>query len=137
MITYVGGSFDFFHSGHVNFLRQCAKLGEVVVALNSDEFIDEYKGKHLMSYEERKKVLEGCRYVYKVVPHLTGQDSKPTIIKVKPDIIAIGSDWAGKDYYKQMSFTQEWLDELEILLIYLPYTLEISSTKLKKRCQEL
>ena len=134
LIVYTGGTFDLPHSGHVNFLRKCAELGSVIVALNTDEFIAEYKGKPpVMSYEERRAVLEEFRCVTRVIPNMWGADSKPTIEKVLPDIIAIGSDWARKDYYAQMQFDQDWLDERHISLIYIPYTKGISSTELKKR----
>lgn len=133
-IVYTGGTFDLFHAGHVNFLRQCAMLGEVVVSLNTDEFITEYKGRApVMKYQERKRVLEGCRYVSKVVPNEGGKDSKPAILKVKPDIIAIDTGWALLDYYKQMSFTQDWIDEQGMVLVYLPRTQDISTTDIKKR----
>lgn len=132
--VYTGGTFDLFHSGHANFLSKCAQLGRVVVALNSDEFIMEYKKKpSIMSFEERKAVLESCRWVSEVVPNLAGADSKPTIQMVKPDIIAIGTDWARKDYYAQMQFDQDWLDDQGISLIYIPYTKGISTTNLKWR----
>jgi glycerol-3-phosphate cytidylyltransferase-like family protein len=52
---------------------------------------------------------------------------------VNPDIIAIGDDWAKKDYYKQMQFTQNWLDKKNILLVYLAYTSGISTTEIKNR----
>ena len=134
MIIYCGGTFDLFHSGHVNFLRQCANLGKVAIALNTDEFVSSYKGKApIMTYSEREKVLLSCKYVHCVVPNLSNQDSKPTILKVKPDVIAIGTDWMGKDYYAQMGFTQEWLDKHNIVLVYVPYTLNISTTQLKQR----
>lgn len=133
--AYTGGTFDCFHNGHVNFLRQCKAIADkVVVSLNTDEFIKSYKGAGpIYSYEERKKVLEGCRYVDRVVPNIGGADSKPAILQVKPDFVIIGSDWAGKDYYKQMQFTQEWLDEQGIVLIYVPYTVNISTTDIKRR----
>lgn len=86
-----------------------------------------------MSYEERKEVLLGCKYVDDVILNIGGSDSKPAILKVKPKFIAIGSDWANKDYYSQMQFTQEWLDIHEIILLYLPYTNSISTTEIKKR----
>jgi glycerol-3-phosphate cytidylyltransferase len=134
LLVYTGGTFDLFHSGHVNFLRKCNQLGDVTVALNTDEFIESYKGKPpIMSYEERRAVLESCRYVSAVVPNEGGADSTITISDVEPDIIAIGSDWARRDYYKQMGFTQDWLDERGISLIYIPYTGGISTTKLKAR----
>lgn len=136
-VVYTGGTFDLFHAGHVNFLRQCHLLGEVIVALNTDEFIEAYKGtKPIMSYKERKKVLESCRYVSKVVPNEGGQDSTITITKVKPDIVAIGTDWIVKDYYQQMQFTQDWLDANNIVLVYLPYTQDISTTNVKERIRK-
>lgn len=132
--VYTGGTFDLFHSGHVNFLRQCAVLGKVTVSLNTDEFVEEYKGKKpIIGYKDRESVLRACRYVDDVVPNVGGKDSKITIEKVKPNIIAIGTDWAAKDYYKQMGFTQEWLDERGIVLCYIPYTPDISSTIIKTR----
>ena len=132
---YTGGTFDLFHSGHVNFLKMCKKIADyVIVSLNTDEFIYEYKNSYpIVSYENRKEVLLSCRYVDEVIPNIDGKDSKPAILSVSPDFIAIGTDWAKKDYYKQMDFTQEWLDENNITLIYLPYTENISTTEIKKR----
>lgn len=134
MITYTGGTFDLFHAGHVDLLRRCSLLGEVVVSLNTDEFIAQYKGKApIHTYEERKEVLESCRYVSKVVPNEGGEDSKVAILKVGPDYIAIGSDWAIRDYYKQMGFTQEWLDSQGITLVYIPRVRIMSSSLVKER----
>ncbi len=131
---YTGGTFDLFHSGHVNFLGKCADLGEVVVALNTDEFIAGYKGKPpVCSFSERLAVLEACVWVDKVIPNYAGADSRPAIESVRPNIIAIGTDWARRDYHAQMGFDQDWLDERDISLIYIPYTQSISTTKLKER----
>lgn len=134
--VYTGGTFDLFHRGHVQFLKQCAEFGSVTVSLNTDEFIYGYKGKApVISYEDRKAVLEACVWVDRVVPNVGGADSKQAILEVQPDVIAIGSDWARKDYYKQMGFTQDWLDDNGIMLLYIPYTDGISSTEIKRRLQ--
>jgi len=137
-IVYTGGTFDLFHSAHVRFLAACRRLagpdGEVVVSLNTDAFIEAYKGKPpVMTFAERKAILLGCRYVDQVVANIGGADSKPAIELVMPDLIVIGDDWAKKDYYAQMGFTQEWLDERGIGLAYVPYTQSISTTNIKKR----
>lgn len=133
--VYTGGTFDLFHRGHVNFLRQCKEIGDyVIVSLNTDEFIYRYKGEYpVVSYEDRKEVLLSCKYVDKVIPNSEGEDSKPAILDVNPKFIVIGSDWAKKDYYKQMNFTQEWLDENGYMLIYIPYTENVSTTLIKKK----
>jgi glycerol-3-phosphate cytidylyltransferase len=131
---YTGGTFDLFHSGHVNLLRRCSELGDVVVSLNTDEFIEGYKGKPpVLSYQEREAVLKSCKYVDQVVPNVGGSDSKIAIELIQPDYIAIGSDWAKKNYHEQMGFTQDWLDARGIGLVYIPYTKGVSSTNIKGR----
>ena len=135
--VYTGGTFDLFHSGHVNFLKRCQEIagvgGRVVVALNTDEFVFNYKKKKpILSFQQRKDVLDSCRYVDEVVENSGGEDSKITIEMVQSvDVIAIGSDWATKNYYAQMQFNQDWLDSKNISLIYIPYTKGISSTFIK------
>lgn len=131
---YTGGTFDLPHANHVRFLRKCAQLGEVFVSLNTDEFIAEYKGKPpVMTYEERRTVIQEFRCVKYVLPNSGGADSKEAILAVEPDIIAIGSDWARRDYYLQMGFTQDWLDERGIQLLYIPYGKGVSTTEIKRR----
>lgn len=137
-VIYCGATFDVLHAGHINFLRQCrtiaGKEGRVVVSLNTDEFIKAYKGTApLFNYEERKSLLEQSEYVDEVIPNVGGVDSKPAILQVKPTFIVVGSDWASKDYYTQMKFTQEWLDKQGIVLIYVPYTSIISTSEIKRR----
>jgi glycerol-3-phosphate cytidylyltransferase len=137
-IVYTGGTFDLFHSGHVNLLKKCREVagqdGLVVVSLNTDAFIKEYKGKPpVCSDAERESVLLACKYVDQVVMNVGGKDSRIAIEIVQPDYILIGSDWAKKDYYAQMGFDQDWLDERGIGLIYVPYTKNISSTNIKGR----
>lgn len=133
-IIYTGGTFDLPHPGHYRLFRRAASLGKLVVSLNTDEFITSYKGKPpVLSYAEREEILMACKWVYHVIPNSGGADSTIAIEEVSPDYIIIGSDWAKKDYYKQMGFTQEWLDERGIGLIYVPYTKGISTTDLKVR----
>lgn len=134
LTIYTGATFDLPHAGHVNFLHACSQLGRVVVSLNTDEFIKAYKGQPpVMTYEERATLVSAIRYVDQVIPNSGGADSTIAIETIQPDIIAIGSDWARKDYYAQMNFTQDWLDSRNISLIYIPYTDGISTTDIKSR----
>jgi glycerol-3-phosphate cytidylyltransferase len=134
LIVYTGGTFDLPHPGHYRLLERAAQLGRVVVALNTDEFIEKYKGKApVLTYSEREEILLACKWVYRVVPNLGGENSTIAIEMVAPNYVLIGSDWAHKDYYTQMGFTQDWLDERGIGLIYVPYTPGISTTEIKRR----
>ena len=104
----------------------------MTVSLNTDEFVEEFKGRRpVIPYEARREVLEACRYVHEVVPNIGGADSKPAINAVQPDIIAIGSDWLERDYFAQMGFTPDWLVGQGITLIYLAYTDGVSSSEIR------
>jgi cytidyltransferase-like protein len=138
--VYTGGTFDCLHVGHVHFLWQCRMIagpeGRVVVALNTDDFISRFKNrKPVFNYDERLSHLQMLRpaLVDEVVPNSNGEDSKPTILRVKPNFIVIADDWAKKDYYKQMNFTQEWIDENNMVLMYVPYAKNISTTEIRNR----
>ena len=134
-VLYTGGTFDLFHFGHQNFLKQCKNVAdEVVVSLNTDDFVERFKGsKPILTFREREQSLNYCKFVDRVIKNSAGEDSRSCILTVRPQIIAIGDDWAHKDYYKQMCFDQQWLDHNQITLIYIPYTRGISATEIKKR----
>ena len=134
-VLYTGGTFDLFHFGHQNFLKQCKRISDhVVVSLNTDDFTERYKGQApILRYEEREQSLRYSKYVDEVIKNGAGEDSKSCILTVKPTIIAIGDDWAAKDYYKQMCFDQCWLDDNQITLVYIPYTRGISVTDIRNR----
>jgi cytidyltransferase-like protein len=133
-IIYTGGTFDLPHRGHVRFLQQCAELGDVVVALNTDKFVTDYKGRPpVMSFDERAAVIGEFASVKEVIPNTGGADSRVAIDLVSPDILAIGSDWAVRNYHKQMGLDQAWLDNRGIWLVYIPYTLGVSTTEIRAR----
>jgi glycerol-3-phosphate cytidylyltransferase len=135
--VYTGGSFDLPHPGHYRLLERAAQFGDVVVSLNLSSFSEQYKGKKLvLSYEERREILLACKWVTDVVPNIGGADSKPAIELVKPNFILVGSDWAERDYHKQMGFTQDWLDARDISLVYVPYSRDVSTTDIRKRVIE-
>lgn len=139
MIVYNGGSYDLIHRAHVDVFRQLRDLagpyGIVVVALNTDAFIEEFKGHPPVTpYEDRAAVLRGMRNIDRVIPNVGGADSRPAIEEVGPDIIAAGHDWYSPDdsrYCAQMGFTREWLDDRRIRLTYLAWMDGYSSTNLR------
>lgn len=137
MIAYTGGTFDLFHFGHSRLLERCKKAagdnGCLVVSVNTDEFCSQYKELPVCSLSERMEAVASCKWVDKVIVNSGGADSKPAIIEAKADLVIVGSDWQNKDYYKQMGFTQEWLDERNIGVMYIPYTEGISTTIIKSR----
>ena len=64
----VTGGFDPLHSGHIKLLKDAHKFHpNVIVGLNSDEWLARKKGKPFMPYNERKVILEELNCVNKVI----------------------------------------------------------------------
>lgn len=67
-ISVVSGGFDPIHSGHIEYFKAAKKLGEkLVVALNSDQWLINKKGKYFMPFEERKIIIENLSVVDEVI----------------------------------------------------------------------
>lgn len=138
LTVYNGGTFDLFHWGHIEMLKRCKELagddGLLVVAVNSDEFVKRYKGrKPVMTLDERMAVVRACRWVDEVYVNYGDEDSREGILDAGADLVVTGSDWLGRDYMKQMSFDEKWLQDNGIGVVFLPYTRGISTTEIRAR----
>ena len=57
------------HHGHIRLLKKASEIGDVVVALTTDDEIKRTKGyTPELNFEERKEILEAIKYVKEVVP---------------------------------------------------------------------
>lgn len=62
-------SLTLLHHGHIRLLQKASELGDVVVALTTDEGVLGSKGyTPELSYEERKEIVSAIKYVKEVVP---------------------------------------------------------------------
>lgn len=133
MVIYTQGSFDLIHSGHLSLLKRCKRLGRVVVSLLSDEAYLIYRGyQPAKPYSERKIILEATNLVDEIIVG-DNTKTKEELEKIKPDMVVVGTDWVGKNIYKQYGVDREWLDKKSIVLAFLPYTENISSTIIRER----
>ena len=81
-IIVLSGGFDPVHKGHLRMFREASWLGhQVIVGLNSDEWLKRKKGKPFMKFEERKEILEGFRYINQVLPFDDSDDTACDLIK--------------------------------------------------------
>jgi glycerol-3-phosphate cytidylyltransferase len=121
VITY--GTFDLMHMGHINLLKRAKDLGDyLIVAISTDEFNALKNKKAYHSYENRKIMLEAIRYVDEVIPENTWEQKIEDVKNHGIDVFVMGDDWKGKfDCLR---------DHCEV--VYLPRTVGISTTKIKK-----
>jgi len=97
-IVFTNGCFDILHAGHVRYLKQARKLGDVlIVGLNSDRSVSAIKpGRPINSEKNRAEVLAGLAAVDYVV--VFSEKTPYSLIKaLKPDILVKGGDWKKED----------------------------------------
>lgn len=133
------GTFDLLHPGHVHLLKACRRLagphGEVVVAVNRDEFVERYKGhRPVMAEVERRLMVEQLSYVTRAIVN-TGDEYAGRIIEAQgPALLVIGADWRDRDYLGQLNVTTDDLDRWGVLgPVYVPLLAAHSSTRLRER----
>ena len=67
-IIIVSGGFDPLHSGHIAYFKSAKELGnKLIVALNSNEWLINKKGKFFMPFLERKAIVENLSCVDLVI----------------------------------------------------------------------
>lgn len=131
-VVLAAGTFDLFHPGHVNLLRHGSLLGAVVAAVNTDRFVEQYKGRPpIMTLAERLKTVAACRYVVRVV--VNDGPLTPVLEMIRPRYLIHGSDWEPGRYLQQIGVPARWQKEVEIVTV--PYTEGVSTTELIDRCR--
>jgi rfaE bifunctional protein nucleotidyltransferase chain/domain len=94
-IVFTNGCFDILHRGHVTYLAEARKLGDLlVVGVNSDASVKRLKGEErpINSQDDRKYVLSQLKSVD--FAEIFYEDTPLNLIlAVKPDVLVKGGDW--------------------------------------------
>jgi rfaE bifunctional protein nucleotidyltransferase chain/domain len=94
-IVFTNGCFDILHRGHVAYLTEARRLGDVLImGLNSDASVRRLKGptRPVNNETDRKFVLENLRCVDAV--EIFEDDTPLELIKaIRPGILVKGGDW--------------------------------------------
>lgn len=125
------GTWDPVHADHVALMHRCERYADqVLVGVNSDTFVRTYRREPAVFTEkERMEQVEAVGYQ----PLLNDGPGRELIDRVRPTLIAVGSDWLARDYMGQIGVTVDWLEDREIGLLFLPRGTTISSTAMKER----
>jgi D-beta-D-heptose 7-phosphate kinase/D-beta-D-heptose 1-phosphate adenosyltransferase len=94
-IVMTNGCFDLLHPGHIRYLQQAAKLGDLlIVAVNDDDSVRRLKGagRPVNTVEDRMAVLAALEAVDFVLPF--SEDTPERLIDlVAPDTLVKGGDY--------------------------------------------
>ena len=94
-IVFTNGCFDIFHVGHLRYLKESSKYGDIlIVGLNSDSSVKRLKGEKrpIVNQDERAELIASLSFVSYVV--IFDDDTPFEIIKkIKPNIITKGGDY--------------------------------------------
>ena len=130
VIGYTAGVFDLFHIGHVNLLRNAKTMCDhLIVTVGTDELVKSYKNKvPLIPFEQRIEIVRSCKYADTVIPQ-EDRNFFEVWKKMKFDIMFVGGDWYGAE---EIQTLEKQFKEFGVKIIYLPYTKNISSTRINK-----
>ena len=129
-IVFTNGCFDVLHFGHVHYLLEAKKLGDIlVVGLNSDDSVRRLKGpsRPINGEKERAFVLAALACVDYVV--VFDEDTPKELIEtVRPDVLVKGGDYTldnivGADFVTQNGGT----------VTTIPFVEGFSSTRIIKK----
>jgi len=100
-IGFACGMFDLFHAGHVLMLKECKEhCDHLIVALNKGTNIsgeiNPGKRKPFYSIEERKLIMESCRFVDEVLVYGSEEELYEIMKNKQITVRFLGDDYKGK-----------------------------------------
>lgn len=133
-VIYPGG-FDLFHEAHLVALNIAKRVagpgGELMVGVNSDEFMRHYKRQPMNTQTRRVLDVESAGIADQVFIWNGPDRQDEQILNSGADVYIAGTDWLGKDLARQLGLhSLAWFDEQAISLMFLRRTPGISTTQL-------
>jgi glycerol-3-phosphate cytidylyltransferase len=93
-IVLLQGAFDILNYGHIRAFKFAKAQGDyLIVALNTNELIRAYKGREpVMLWSQKRRIIEACRYVDKVVPAREFSPLK-LLKRYRVDVYVLSREW--------------------------------------------
>lgn len=100
-VVYTSGNFDFFHAGHILFLQESSKRGDLlIVGVNSDQLIFDIKGDNrpLLRIESRIRLISSLECVDYII--ICDKNTNKRVLKMlePDDIITHGKSARNKNF---------------------------------------
>lgn len=130
VVGYAPGAYDLFHVGHLNILRRAKERCDVLIAgVVSDEMLELARGRRpVVPLEERIEIVRHIDYVDRVHAE-TVPDKLDTWALLGFDLFFKGDDWRGTPKGVEL---ERRFREVGVQVVYFPYTVHTSSTRLRR-----
>lgn len=137
-VGYTCGVFDLFHVGHLNLLERCKSMCEIlIVGICNDDYVHRIKNTNpIVSEHDRVRIISAlkCVDLAELVDVDTTNDKMKALDKFKFDVLLSGDDWKGTERYLK---TEEEFKKIGVSIEYLPYTVGVSTTEIKRKIAEV
>lgn len=134
-IGYAAGAFDLFHIGHLNILKHAKNNCDFLIAgVVSDEMLKLTKGSYpVVPLAERLEIVQQISYVDTAIPEVV-EDKLATWQELRFDVFFKGDDWRGTERGRDL---EQRFAKVGVEVVYFPYTVHTSSTKLRRALEAL
>ncbi|MFH8475500.1 adenylyltransferase/cytidyltransferase family protein [Streptomyces sp. NPDC018000] len=134
IIGYASGVFDLFHIGHLNVLKHArAQCDYLVAGVLTDEAAGHKGHAPVVPLHERLEIVRSMSYVDEAIIDNT-LEKMEAWHQVGFHRLFKGEDWKGTARGAQW---ERDFAAVGVEVVYLPYTMHVSSTKLRRLIQQL
>lgn len=134
-VGFMCGFFDILHKGHIDSFKFAKQYcNHLIVAVGTDEFMISRKNREsVLSYEQRKSIVEAIKYVDEVIAE-QDLDKIKAYHQLHFDVMFAGEDHKNENVYVK---AESDLRKYGVDTIYIPRNYVMSSTVLRKRAYEI
>lgn len=130
VVVYLSGCWDLFHIGHLRVLQKAKQLGDIlVVGVCTDEFATSYKNKPIISYEQRREIVNGLKYGDVVIAHPCANYAG-FVADHNVTVRAAGPDFGHLEGQREF---REFAKAHGVEIVTIPRTPNISTTIIKEK----
>lgn len=134
VVGYTSGVYDLFHIGHLNLLINARSLcDQLIVGVTTDELVWYKNKKSVIPFQERLEIIRSIRHVDAAIAQ-PDMDKFKAWEKLKFNVLFVGDDWFKDPKWKKIESS---FKEVDVKVIYFPYTNGTSSTLLNSALEKL